>query len=961
MVGSVSTISAADIELRPVTSVGAVLFGAAPGLMSTTGTGTPGDDPSIRIRGFGTINASSSPLIIVDGAEYGLSLRTINPNDIESLSVLRDASATAIYGSRGANGVILITTRRGSRDRTSISVNLQQGFSSRFIPEQPQASPQDYYQLMFEAHRNSLYFGPISMSMATANQLAALGGDFRGVTYTGIFEQLGSFNPFYGIDNNEIIDPITGRLNPATTRLKWGDDLDWFGPMSRLGTRTDFSLSASGGSAKGTHFLSLNYLDDNAWMERSFTRRLSARANVRFEPKPWLRLGTNISGSMVNSYNQAWSGDGTTNPFFTARIIGSIYPVYLRDPITGAPILDANGNKIFDVGGQEIDGFVFPRRPAASGNRNIVAELLLDDAQYTRITMQARPHIDILFLNGFTLTLSANLTYSPYSGYNYRSNLIGSQAMASDPTDRGFLSRSERLNFSENYQQLLSYNRTFGKHELNIVTGHESFRASLERTDISRSGQIMNGNHTKLTNFLTLTEAVNDRITEFEHRTEGYLFRTNYSYDKGRLNLEVSFRRDGSSRFHRDVRWDNFWSIGGGWTLSREDFIRDITWVNNLRLRASYGTNGNLQGISNYAWQDIFRVHNNNMDEPGYVMNPVAANPRLTWESMEQLSIGLEYAVLQSRIRGSIEFFNKVNDGLIFNVRQPASSGMTTQTQNVGRLYNRGIEIDVLGEVVRSRDFNWSVGVSAATLRNRITRMPEDNPELIRSNQKLKVGQSIYDWWLRDWYGVDPRDGMPVFRLDPERNWNENTSRIMADGTEVTTDLGSALFYYAGTSIPDLYGTINTNARYKAFNLSLRLGYQIGGLAYDENYLRLTQAGRFGYAIHADMVNRWQQPGDITDMPRMDNSNHSVFTTTSTRYLINASHLFLNSATFSYTLPRQLLEKMKLTSVVLSMSGENLFLTSARKGFNPMESFSGHTSYQFSPSRVITFGVNLTL
>ncbi len=291
LVGSVNMINDKSIESRPVTSVASVLTGSTPGLISTSSTGTPGDDPNMRIRGFGTINSSSAPIYVVDGAIFDVSLRGINPADIESISVLKDAAATAIYGSRGANGVIMITTKKGSKGKESFSVSLSQGLSTRFIQEYEQVSMQDYYQLMYEALRNSYYYNnSVNMDYATATQLAAVGGSYKGNPYSGIYEMLGKFNPFYGIDNNEIIDPKTGKVNPAATRLKWSEkDTDWFDPMSRVGSRTDLSVSASGGTDKSDYYASLNYLDDNSWMKKSFTRRFSARANLNFRPLKWLR------------------------------------------------------------------------------------------------------------------------------------------------------------------------------------------------------------------------------------------------------------------------------------------------------------------------------------------------------------------------------------------------------------------------------------------------------------------------------------------------------------------------------------------------------------------------------------------------------------------------------------------------------------------------------------------------
>ncbi len=954
LVGSVNMINEKSIEARPVTSVANVLTGSTPGMISTSGTGTPGDDPNMRIRGFGTINSSSAPIYVVDGAVFDVSLRTINPADIESVSVLKDAAATAIYGSRGANGVIMITTKKGSKGKESFSVSLSQGLSTRFIQQYEQVSMQDYYQLMYEALRNSYYYnGTVNMDYATATQLAATGGSYKDNSYSGIYEMLGKFNPFYGIDNSEIIDPKTGKVNEGAKRLKWnGKDTDWFDPMSRVGSRTDLSISASGGTEKSDYYASLNYLDDNSWMKKSFTRRFSARANLNFKPTKWLKIGSNLSGSWVNSYNQSWSGNGTNNPFFVAQIIGPIYPVYLHDQTTGAHILDENGNKIYDTGGQTIDGITYPARPTQGGNRNIVAELLADDVQYRRLTFSTRTFAEVDIWKGLKATVSANIVYSPYSGYNYSSSEIGANAPAGSST------RSDRVNFSQTYQQLLSYAREFGKHDINIVAGHESYSYENKQNSMGRKEEILPGNN-ELTNFTTISSATSSTS---ELRTEGYLVRANYSFDSGRYTLEGSFRRDGTSKFYKDVRWGNFWSVGAGWNIAREKFMAKVHWVNSLKLRASYGITGNLEGIGNYTWQDVYLMNYNNQTEAGYIQDATAANRALTWEKQSQLSVAVDYSLFKGRVRGTIEWFDKKNDDLLFSVKLPYSTGVTSQTQNIGCLFNRGWEFDVSVDAIRKEDFNWNIRLNAATVKNEITRMPEDNPEIISGTKKYKVGHGIYDYWLRQWYGVDPRDGAGLYVYDPSTLWDEASCRVMPNGDKVTTSTNKALYAYSGTSVPDVYGSLQTSFEWKGLGLMLTMTYQLGGKGWDTLHSALANTGTFGTALHIDMRNRWQKPGDITSIPRMDNAQNANFNATSTRQLVSNNGLWFNSAMLYYTFPQRITKSIigSMNSLKVHLNAENLALWSARRGYNPFSAFSGVTSYEYSPSRIITLGVNLT-
>ncbi len=952
MVGAVNMIGEKDIEARPVTSVANVLTGSTPGMVTTSATGIPGDDPNIRIRGFGTINSSSAPIYVVDGAIHDVSLRGLNPNDIESMSVLKDAAATAIYGSRGANGVIVITTKKGSKDREKFSVNVSQGISFRFIDEYEQVSPQGYYQLMYEALRNSYYYNSsINMDLATANRLAAVGGTYKNNPYSSIFEELGRQNPFYGIDNNEIINPVTGKINPAAKRLKWSEqDMDWFDPMSRVGSRTEVSVSASGGGKKSDYYVSLNYLDDDAWMKKSFTRRFSGRANFNFKPFKWLRFGSNISGSWVNSYNKSWSGANSDNPFFGAQIIGSIYPVYLHDPVTGAHVLDASGNKIYDTGNQVIDGVVYPMRPTQGAGRNIVAETLNDDSQYRRVTFSTRTYAEAEIIKGLKATVSANIVYSPYNGNAYRSNTIGVYA----PSGRS--SRTEKVDFTQTYQQMLSYNKSFDKHEIDVIAGHESYQYELKQHSSTKTEQVMSGND-EFSNFTTILSTT---TSTSELKTEGYFMRANYSYDRGRYTFEASYRRDGTSKFYKDVRWGNFWSVGAGWDIARENFMKKVEWINTLKLRASYGITGNLEGIGNYNWQDIYVLNYNNQTEAGFIQDATAANRLLTWEKQSQVSVALDYALFNGRVRGSVEWYNKENDDLLFSVRQPYSTGVTSQSQNIGCLFNRGWEVDLSVDAIRKKDFRWNIRVNAATVHNEITRMPADNPELISGTKKYAVGHGIYDYWVRQWYGVDPRDGAGLYLYDPETLWDDGNCRVMPNGTKVTTNPNKALYKYSGTSIPDVYGSVQTNFEWKGLGLMLTATYQIGGKGYDTLYTALTSTGTFGQALHKDMLKRWQKPGDVTSIPRMDNAQNSNFNATSTRQLVSNSALWLNSIMLYYDLPKKFVKSIGLNSLRVHLNAENLAMVSARQGFNPFSTFSGVTSYDYSPSRVITLGVNLT-
>ncbi|HWR99476.1 MAG TPA: SusC/RagA family TonB-linked outer membrane protein, partial [Prolixibacteraceae bacterium] len=553
LTGAITSVNAASLEKRPVTNVLSALSGAAAGVQVNTAYGQPGSDPTIRIRGFGSVNYSSDPLIVLDGSPFNGVMANINPADIETVNFLKDASSTALYGARGSNGVIMITTKKGKKEKLSVNASIAQGVSGRGLPEYDRIDAFQYYPIMWESLRNSLITSTRPIDQASI--LASSG------TSNGIVAQLG-YNPYKGIANDQVVG-VDGKLNPAANTLLW-DDTDWYSPVETLGNRTDASVTANGGSEMVDYYLSAGYTSDHGWIQKTDYERITARGNINVTPRKWLAFGANISAS-YNTSNSAntESSTGYANPIYFARTMGPIYPVYLHNRATGDYLLDATGQKQWDIGGQVVqDGVTYGAR-AQNNGRHGIAEHMLNDRSFERNTVQTRTYAEFSFLKDFKFRLSNSIDINnAYSG-RYENTMVGDGA----PSGRSQKTSSLRYTFTNN--QILTYNKNFGKHEVKVMAGHEAYRNQYKELYGFRQGQVIPDN-SELINFTT-TNSLSSYVDN--HRTEGYISRATYGYENGRYTFETSFRRDGSSKFENDVRWGNFYSFGGGWKINSENFM----------------------------------------------------------------------------------------------------------------------------------------------------------------------------------------------------------------------------------------------------------------------------------------------------------------------------------------------------------------------------------------------------
>jgi TonB-linked SusC/RagA family outer membrane protein len=940
LTGSVGTIKSEAIEMRSINNITNVIEGASAGVVTTTANGQPGSGLGIRIRGFGSINASQDPLYVVDGVPYVGGTSNINPDDVANISILKDASSTALYGSRAANGVVMITTKRGKKGRNNVSLKVGQGFASRGLPEYELVDAFEYYPLVWEGYRNQLMF-PASgtgISRDSASRVAS------GLTNrTGVANLL-AYNPF-NVPANQIVS-TDGKINPSA-ELIYGDDLDWTKDLMRRGDRKDLALSFNGGADKIDYFLSAGYLKEDGYTLNSDFERFTARLNVNVQPKEWLRTGLNISANHTNS-NTAADGGSTSfvNPFFFSRNIGPIYPVFAHNMSTGEYLLDSNGERFWDLGNFGSSGLGIPNRPGNGfAGRHALAETTLNRQLFTRTVASGRSVTEFMFLDNFKFTNTIGIDFQYQGDSSFENTLVGDGA----PAGRSRRQFGSNVGFIAT--QLLGYVKDFGKHNLDVLVGHESYNQKLTDLNGFKQGQSLSGN-TELNNFTTINSLTS--AVDF-YRIESYFSRASYNYDD-RYILTASARTDGNSRFGPGARWGNFWSVGGAWNIHKEEFFTP-SWVNNLKLRTSYGVTGVADGIGYYAYQGLYSFANN-ANEAGILQSTTAfLNPNLTWENNTQFDVGIDFGIFNDRISGSVEYFNRESRDLLFAVPQPLSSGINSTLQNTARMINSGIEANLNIDIVRTKDFVWNMNFNASTLTNQVRQMPETVPDFITGTKKYAVGTSIFEYWLRTYHSIDPTDGYTLYVAD---NPSLTANRRIIGSDTLTTNINNAKFAFNGSVIPKFYGSVSPSFKYKGFTLGGLLTYQVGGLTYDALYQSLMSTSTVGGALHKDILNRWQNEGDITNVPRMDQGRAVDFNATSSRWLVDASFLNIRNVHLSYNLPKSLLNRLGMVSSNLFVSMENVAFFSKRVGMNNQQAFSGVTSNAYPPARVFSGGFNIT-
>lgn len=877
LTGAMSTLK--ENRLKDVTTptVENMLNGKVSGVYVAPGSGQPGSNGAVQIRGRATLSGSTSPLWVIDGVIVGEDPGVLNPSDIENMTILKDAASTAIYGSQGANGVIIVTTKMGKSEKMRINASVKLGVSTM-----------------------------------TNGKMEVMNG-------AELYDYYASF------PNQE--DIKFSRWNPELRNANF----DWGELASQAGFTQDYNISLSGGNEKMSSYFSLGYYSEEGTVKGYKYDRYSFRYRSNYKPFSWLTIKPNISGSMKNTDDSQYD--------YTAK-----YTMFPWD----SPY-DEDGNLVPDRYSGWVD----------SSDLNYLNSISYGN-HTARKTYEFSGNFD------FDIKITDWLTFTSVNNYRWTGYF---QSTYTDPrTDsasgvQGRVEEEQTNNIQRYTNQYLTFNKIFGKHSVQALLAYEFMDTSAKVINAKGTG-IVSG--FEVLDATATPEEVGGNLTEWAKQS--VFAKANYTYDN-RYLAEVSLRRDGASNFGDDKKYGNFFSISAGWNINREKWFK-ADWVDVLKLRASYGSVGNIP-YSKYPQYGLYSVSSNYNGIPAILISQVG-NKDLTWEQTYTAGVGIDANFFNNRLRFVFDYYNKYTSNILYQVPVSGLTGITSRWQNVGEMRNSGIEITIGGDIIRTKDWLWSLDLNMGYNKNKLEKLYGDDPNMMiiggggndtsiagAAEKVLKVGYSTDRYYLREWAGVDPKNGAPL--------WYKN------DGSgETTSNYSEAKQVMTEATSPKLFGGFNTSLTWKNIDLNASFGFSLGGKIY--NYSRQEYDSDGAYTDRNQMKlidgwSRWEKEGDIATHPAASYGNKSNSNKASTRYLEDGDYLKLRSLSIGYNLN---LSKYYIQNMRIYFTAENVFTLTGFSGIDPevpayydettgtYKSIGTAGANLYPSTRKFMFGINLT-
>lgn len=875
LTGSMQVIKSDKLKDVTSPSVENMLSSKAPGVYVASGSGRPGSSGAVMIRGKSTLGGNSNPLWVIDGVIMGSDPGQLNPADIESMSILKDAASTAIYGSQGANGVILITTKTPKTDKLSIN------FSSK-----------------------------IGMTRLNTGRLKMMDG-------SQLYDYYNSFENAQEFDKNPLWRPELRDQN-----------FDWWKYATHTGVAQDYNISMSGGSEKLKGLFSAGYYDEDGAVKGYNYNRYTVRFKLDFRPIKYIRIQPNFSGSKTSTHDQQHS----------------VTAMYSKLP----------WDSPFDK-----DGNIVDHRSKLwfnSNTTNYVKDLHLYDFHSNRYEFNAGVNLIADITDWLKFNSVNNYRWSDYKSDSY-----------TDPRADGGKSVNGRLgyynsNFIQKYaNHYFTFQKNFNKHALTAIAGYEYSDYKYRATDVSGTGFVAG---LTVLDVVALPEKTKGGISESARQS--YFMKAMYDYDS-RYIAEFSIRRDGASNFGDDSKYGNFYSISGGWNIHRENWF-NISWINNLKLRASFGTVGTPPHLL-YPQYDLYSASSaySYNGDAGLLLSQIG-NRKLTWEKSYNTGVGFDLGLFENRFRLGFDYYYKETDEMLFRVPVSAVTGITGIYKNIGKIRNQGVEFNIGGDIIQTKDFNWSMDLNLGSNKNRVKELFGTVNEIIvddalnasgTAQKILKVGYDSDTFYVKEWAGVNSETGQPM--------WYKNNKN--ADGTlnkETTSNYNEAKLIEYKSSAPKVFGGLNTTFIWKNLDISANFGYSFGGLIY--NYSRTEYDSDGAYTDRNQMKlksgwSRWEKPGDKATHPQAMFGNRSNSNKVSSRYIESSNYIKLRSLTIGYNFE---LPQYYINNLRVFFTGENLLTFTPYSGVDPeIPIIDGKISSSTGPSvypsvRKFMFGVNVS-
>ena len=968
--GAAKVIKSDDLIKTQSSNVGDALVGKIAGVQFSSASGRPGSGQKIYVRGYGSMNAKHDPLWVVDGVPYEGDINNINAADIESISVLKDAASNALYGSRGANGVIMVTTKRAKAGEATVTFDGKWGINTRALQTYDIVEDAGEY---YEMHYKSLYnyytldqkYTPLAANIA-ANKLLT-SNDPGGLGY----------NVFTVPDGQNLIGE-NGRLNPRAKQGRLVTDAkgqqfylqpdNWLDEIYKSSSfRQEYNVSVSGATDRANFFASLGYLDNTGIVDGSSNERYTARLRADYQAKKWLKVGGNMSYThfVWNNGNQTnddgdGQGEGNAdggNAFATAIRMAPIYPVYMRDG-NGNIMIDEYGFKMYDTG----DGRNGGALRTNGGKSNDLQDIQLNKYINEGNAFMANGFADFSLYKGLKLTLNGSVSLDETRGTQVSNPYYGQFAESG-----GAVFKSHSREIAYNMQQFLTYTNTFADvHNLDLLFGHEMYNRKSYSLYGSKT-MMFSPDNTELSG--AVVDSSRSGSSVLEYNNEGYFFRGQYDYDN-RIYFSGSYRRDASSRFHPDHRWGNFWSLGAAWIINRESWF-NASWVNMLKVKASYGSQGNdnlgSKAESYYRYTDYREILSSGDGVTSVLYQK--GNPDITWETNANLNVGVEFGLWDNRLSGSIDVFNRKTTDMLFELATPIESGYTTIFTNIGDMVNRGLEIELNADLIRTKNLVWDFSLNMTHYKNKVTHLPEQFKNNTTADGKhvgrwqdtkfLTEGESVFSFYVPTYAGVDPETGKSLwytYKTDDAGN----KERIKTSDYSVASQEGREMH---GDALPDVYGGFGTSLRFYGVDFSIGFTYQLGGQVLDQGYrfyMNSPAGTSTGNNYHHDLLNSWTPENSGSNIPRFayNDSNQAAV---SDRFLTSASYLNIQNITLGYTLPKRITRKFLVENLRIYLACDNVWYWSKRQGLDPRQSINGITNpYYYAPIRTFSGGVTVT-
>ena len=888
--GSASVLTTEKLEALPVVSVGQMIESNIPGISVVAGTSSqPGAKTTLRVRGVASMNASTEPLYVLDGVpipSYDLSnftsmseaggmgfIETLNPADIESITVLKDAASASLYGAKGANGVVLITTKKGKEGKLRVNMAAKYGITDFAYTYRP---------LMGGEERRKL-----------------------------IHEGLVNFQLDKGVSEQEAQQYADANIDQYAKRLPQGYS-DWESALFKTGYQQDYNLSASAGNQNSSFIGSLGYTKQTGVSLNSEMERFTGRVDASNKYKK-VEFGMNASFSWTKNVHLP-EGKFYGSAIYASKVnLTPSTPIYNEDGTYASGYRENNGyNPILEA---EVNDY-YARTVRAMGTAKIAYNV------WDNLKVSSVFTVDYSLTKDFFFQSPDGRDGATYQG-------------------RGRMQMTDRIRYTS--QNNLTYSKTFGKHSVSAVTAFEVMKYDYEDLYAAKKtyGQDIN---TSLGNAADPIDA--DQKLQ-EDALMSYVASANYSYDD-KYYASFSFRRDGSSRLSPDTRWGNFWSLSASWRLSQERFMQSLKSVlSDLKLRASYGVNGNLPS-SYYGYQSTYTTGAFYNGKPS-PWESTLGNEELTWEKNYALNLGLDIGLF-SRVNVSLDWYTRTTKDLLMSKQLNSISGFSSLLTNVGQMRNTGVELEVRSNNIKTKDFSWTTAFNLSHNKNKILKLA-DLPWFVDGRYVRKEGYPFNTIYLREYAGVDPETGSALY-YDNQQDENGNYTK------NKVTDPGQASPIPLKDITPTISGGFMNTFNYKFIDLSFNLSYSFGGYSYDNASYILQDDG---YSVisnkSTEQRRRWQKPGDITDVPRFVYGNKKGGNYNSSRAIHSTDHIRLKSLILGLNAPKAWLQKLGIGNARIYFSGTNLLTWAAYGQYDP--EMSGVVGFYTPPLKTYAFGLEL--